>query len=73
MESPRNTTRFSPACEGAERCIGIAIALQFAEIVGVDGNPRSAVLIEAGGAGGGDSRGGLLGEADKQRQERKQR
>ena len=44
----------------AERRIGLAIALQFAEIIGVDGNPRRPVLIEAGEAGGGDGGRGLL-------------
>ena len=39
--------------------IGLAVAFQFSEVVGVDGDAGGAVLIEIGVAGGGDR---LLGE-----------
>ena len=43
--------------------VGLAIAFEFSEIVGVDGDARGAVLIEIGGAGGRDA--GLLGQGWK--------
>ena len=39
--------------------IGIAVAGELAEIIGVDGDAGGAVLIETGKAGGGDRRRGL--------------
>ena len=38
--------------------IGVAVAGELAEVVGIDGDARGPVLIEAGKAGGGN--GGLL-------------
>ncbi len=45
---------------GLEGGVGVTVAGEFAEIIGVDCDAGGSVLIEAGVAGGGD--GGLLGE-----------
>src|SRR5450631_805466 len=51
----------------SQRRIGLAIAFQLPEVIGVDGNPRRTVLIEAGETGGGDRGGGCWARAAKLR------
>ena len=63
MESPKNTTRFSPGAAEPSCSISIAIARELSVVVGEHGDPRGAVLIEAVKAGRRNtgSRNGLLG------------
>ena len=52
MESPKKTTRFSPAAGGLQRRVGVAIARQLSEIVGEDRDSRGPVLVKTGEASG---------------------
>ena len=45
MESPKNTTRFSPGSGRLQAGIGVAIARQLAEVIGENRDARGPVLV----------------------------